>query len=115
VALTFLIVVFGWVLFRSESLAMALTYMTRMMALDGPTAVLTVPVAELIDARSTFVMIVAAILCFVPQIKSEPISVLLPSSVKGTVVYGATAVILLALSTAFLAARGFTPFLYFRF
>jgi alginate O-acetyltransferase complex protein AlgI len=115
VAMTFVVVVFGWVLFRSESLPTALTFMARMVAFDAPRSALTVPAAELIDSRGGFMMLVAAILCFIPQIKSEPISTRLPSSIRGTLAYGATTVTLLALSTAFLAARGFTPFLYFRF
>ncbi len=115
VAITFLIVLCGWVLFRADSLSSALAYLTRMAALDGPTALLTVPAAELMDTRAMFVMCVAAVLCFVPSIKIEPIEAALPTSVRGLTAYGLAMLVLLFLSTAFLAARGFTPFLYFRF
>jgi alginate O-acetyltransferase complex protein AlgI len=112
---TFTIVVFGWVLFRADSLSAAIEFIRRMLALDGPSAVLTVPAAELLDHRSGIVMCLAAILCFVARIKSEPIPCVFPQSLRGVLGYGAAMVLLLFLSTAFLAARGFAPFLYFRF
>lgn len=115
VAITFFVVLFGWVLFRADSLASATTYIATMVGLRLPTEQLTRPAADLIDNRAMFIMGLAAVLCFIPRIKIEPIGVTLPASSKGLVAYGVTALLLLLLSTAFLAARGFTPFLYFRF
>jgi alginate O-acetyltransferase complex protein AlgI len=115
VAITFVIVMFGWVLFRSDSLSAALGYMARMVALDGPTQLLTVAAADLMNTRAMYVMGIAALLCFVPRLTIEPITLDLPASVRGLAAYGIVMFLLLFLSTAFLAARGFTPFLYFRF
>ena len=52
VAITFVIVLFGWVLFRSESLSNALQYAGIMIGLNSPSELLLIPRAVLIDNRS---------------------------------------------------------------
>lgn len=115
VALTFLIVLFGWVLFRSSSLFEALNYSAVMLGIHEPTSNLLLPRAMLIDNRSIFVLCIAALLSFVPKFRIEPIAIVVADRPLKAFSYCAQILFLLILSTAYLASRGYTPFLYFRF
>jgi len=114
-AITFIIVLFGWVLFRAASLSEAVYFSKVMLGLASPTVALDIPSAVLIDNRAIFIMVIAFTLSFVPKFQIEPISVRIPQGAFGLVTKGAAVAILLILSTSFMASRGYTPFLYFRF
>ncbi len=115
VGITFIIVAFGWVLFRSPTLNSALQYITTLIGLTTPTHELLIPAGLIIDNRSIAMMIVAAMLSFVPALKIEPIEKNVPKSVPGLTVYAMSIILLVVFSAAFFTSRGYTPFLYFRF
>lgn len=115
VAITFIIVAFGWVLFRAPSLSSSLQYMATLIGIASPTEQLLVPEGFIIDNRSIVMMMVAALFSFVPALKIEPIRINVPKSAVGLTTYAVSILVLLIFSAAFFTSRGYTPFLYFRF
>jgi len=117
VPLTFLLVMVGWVLFRSEHIAQAGTYLLRMFALTH--ASLPPPIwADVLSNRATFVLGLAAVLCFAPAFPAvqRVLEDMRTCEKKWlfTIQY-AFALILLVLSACSLANASFNPFIYFRF
>ena len=115
VALTFVVVLFGWVLFRAETLEQAIRFMATMIGLGAATEPTLMPTGLIIDNRAMFVFAVATLLSFAPLIKAEAITLRPSLSAPRTIAYGSISITLLFLATIFLAARGHTPFLYFKF
>lgn len=110
---TFLITVVGWVFFRADSLAGALTYVGRLV---GGTE-LTLPGAS---TKFWSMLGVAAVVAFgaaVPAVERWELRVLARShfSVRSALVVTLTTGLLLLLSVSFLVGSSFNPFIYFRF
>ena len=114
---TFVLVLFSWVLFRADSLAHAVDYMARMTAGFGA---LTVGAASIpFDLRHQAVLAAGLVLCFGPAIHPHPFDFMRLEPAAATVrqLAGrfAVAMLLFIWSAATLATSTFNPFIYFRF
>jgi len=101
---TFHLVVFGWILFRSTSLDAAGEFLSR-MATPGSATLFTVPVALLI--------VVVIGLQLLPERGVERVQVRIER--VQPVVLGAALAIVIALVAATVSSQGVAPFIYFRF
>ena len=114
---TFVLVLFSWVLFRAPTLPHALAYMARMMNLFG-TVSATAPALGF-SLRHPVMLVVALVICFGPALKPHPFDFMrldpdqarLPQAMARF----AVAMLMLAWSAAVLATSSFNPFIYFRF
>ena len=114
VAITFFIVMIGWVLFRADSLTYALTYIGTMFGLNG-----NAPIA-FCNPQFVFTMIVAALFSFICLTKTG--DKLLDFffnrksyNIGQYVGIGLIMILLLILSASFILKGSFNPFIYFRF
>ena len=116
IPITFVLVLFSWVLFRAETLAQAVAYMGRMVDVFG-----AAPAAAAFEfGRRHWTMLAAAfVLCFGPALKAHPFDFMRLEPAHATVgqaaVRFAAAMVLLVWSAAVLATSSFNPFIYFRF
>ncbi|MDA0183388.1 MBOAT family protein [Solirubrobacter phytolaccae] len=103
-AVTFHLVVFGWILFRSPNLDIFGDFLERMVE-PGPATLFTVPVA---------LMIAAVIgLQLVPERTVERVQVRIERT--NPVLLGAGLAVVIALVAATVSSQGVAPFIYFRF
>ena len=116
IPITFVLVLFSWVLFRANTLTHAVAYMGRMVDVfaAAPDA------AALAFGRRHWTMLAAAfVLCFGPALKAHPFDFMRLEPARATVgqavVRFAAAMALLVWSAAVLATSSFNPFIYFRF
>jgi alginate O-acetyltransferase complex protein AlgI len=101
---TFHLIVFGWILFRSESLDLAGTFLSR-LTVPGAASLATVPV---------IVAIAAVIgLQLLPSRRIEGLQVRLER--LNPVALGAGLAVLIAFAAATVSGQGVAPFIYFRF
>jgi alginate O-acetyltransferase complex protein AlgI len=112
VVLTFFLVMLGWVLFRSENFAEAMTYYTALFSFDFSSVHLFV------SAKFYRVLAIAILLSFLflfnriaGGYQRFVDSVSISSQLSKTIV----GVFLISVSVANLAGSGFNPFIYFRF
>ena len=114
---TFVLVLFSWVLFRAESLAHAMAYMGRM--LDAFGAAPEAAAAIEFGWRHAATLLAAVVLCFGPAMRPHPFDFMRLDPANATVgqavVRYAVAMVLLVWSAATLATSSFNPFIYFRF
>ena len=109
-ALTFLIVVLGWVLFRAESLTDAVTYYGELFTPGGK------PAPEPNQRLIAMGLIGLGTLIFTPQTIREKVNTLFVFNTKAKLtVVSIASFLLLIYSTGEMAASGFSPFIYFRF
>ena len=115
--LTFFFVLIGWVLFRSETMSDASSYLLRMFCLTAATS--PPPVwADVISHRGAAMMGMAALFSFAPAIPwvRRVIEATWESRVpRVQVMRSLVAILLLLLSACSLANASFNPFIYFRF
>jgi len=119
-AATFLVVLFGWVLFRSPDLPFACHFGARMLALSARIpSVYPVPLEALAGGRAFFTLAVAAVISFLPSLAGlgalwnriwAPASQGLQNAVQF-----ACLLLLCLLSLSYLSNTTFNPFIYFRF
>ncbi len=118
--LTFLLVLLGWVLFRTATLADAITYAGRLFDFAHWNAVnppLDFVWPEIITRRATAVLLLAAVICFLPDRFwtrfgwDDP----LPRTFRGGALRTVIAAACLLLASAALAGQSYNPFIYFRF
>ena len=111
----FLVVVVGWVFFRSPDLTYAFGYLGKMFNVHGSLAN-TVPYDLTVDyglyPKVVICAFVALLICFFPQKIMEKINV--PERIK-LPLKSAVIMVLLVYSTLNLATGTFNPFLYFQF
>lgn len=117
IPVTFVLVLFSWVLFRAETLAHALAYMGRMV--DVFSAAPGAAVAIEIGVRHQAMLVAALVLCFGPAVKARAFDFMRLEPAQATLGQGAArfavAMLLLAWSASVLATSTFNPFIYFRF
>jgi len=103
-AVTFHLVVLGWILFRSPNLDIFGSFVARMFE-PGPATLFTVPIA---------LVIVAVIgLQLVPERTVERVQVRIERT--NPMVLGAGLAVVIALVAATVSSQGVAPFIYFRF
>ena len=119
-ALTFFIVLIGWVFFRSPDLDFAMQFLGRMFAVTPRIpATASLLTAELLNNRAVVSLCLAALISFAPVFawgialskRFERLDV----SWKGQGTRYATALLCLFLCGASLANSAYNPFIYFRF
>ncbi len=114
---TFVLVLFSWVLFRAETLSHAVAYMGRMVDAFG--AAPAAATALDMGARHWTMLAAAFVLCFGPALKPHPFDFMRLEPARATlgqaIVRFAAAMVLLVWSAATLATSSFNPFIYFRF
>lgn len=107
---TMLFVILGWVVFRSDSLSAAWTYILSMFGLNG-----NVP----IDGMFTGYLVQNAILLVIGALICTPLFKTLNNKIKHTVVfdivYVIVVILLFVLSIASLVSSSYNPFIYFNF
>jgi alginate O-acetyltransferase complex protein AlgI len=110
-AVTFLLVMIGWVFFRASDLGAAVDYLTVMTGLQAvQTAAPTIPF-QLPPDKITFLVIATICAVFpVERLGSIGIPRIAMASLQG-----AATLSLMAYSCVLIAANGFNPFIYFRF
>jgi alginate O-acetyltransferase complex protein AlgI len=120
VALTFTIVLFGWVLFRSPDLGSAIRYAGRMTGLTGVDPVASpIPWRELAGPRTLFTLALAALISFLPAWDGFPRlrerwAVRVPTDAMDGLKF-ASVMLVTVLSVSYLCNSGYNPFIYFRF
>lgn len=120
VTFTFLIILFGWVLFRSPDLSYALHYTSRMLGSEGMESDRTLfPWRCLVSNRALFTLAVAAVASFIPawgrfcQGLARGIERLSEGTLNRLKFIGIMVAVILSL--AYLCSSTANPFIYFRF
>jgi len=103
----FMIVLFGWVLFRAANTETAIQYIQAMFTSEQ-----AVPVYEYLTNRTIFTLIIAVIGCGIIQ-KISPEKIL--QLWKHSVIEAIFCVIILILCVASIASNSYNPFIYFQF
>ena len=109
---TLLVVLFGWVLFRSDDLSSAMGYLKNMLGLVGKGDAVTSFVPSVVDHTELLAFVVAVLLC-TPMTHGKFLDGKLPFGVgviRDIVLLG-----LFILSTIWMASSTYNPFIYFRF
>jgi alginate O-acetyltransferase complex protein AlgI len=114
---TFVLVMLGWVFFRAETLAQALSFLGALAGHSGTAA--PVPTPAFIDSYHLSILAVAVFFSFIPLVFSSD----LHSRLEGmedklwwhTGTQFSCSIILFVLSACALASGSFNPFIYFRF
>lgn len=110
---TFLIVVFGWVLFRSETISGALGFMRVMMVpVDLP---LAFDLFQALHYRNLFFMSIAAVSVICATRLPDMEQLIQSGGTRLMTVSVALILLLLPYCAAFILAGASTPFIYFRF
>jgi len=119
IPLTFSLVTVGWVFFRAADLAHAGDYLGRMFLVSAPAADAGIMHwGSFCDLRASTLLFVAAVLSFGPALFKPPAALrerIAPDGLIPLLARYGTAMLLLAVSAAALAAGQFNPFIYFRF
>ncbi|OHD66427.1 MAG: hypothetical protein A2176_06785 [Spirochaetes bacterium RBG_13_51_14] len=119
IALTYFLLLVGWVFFRSDTIGGALYYLGRMFDFtkinNMPTTIMP---ASIIGNREIFVVVLAAILSFFPdswfvQIKDAAAVRMSEGLITG--LKAVSAAVLFVLSLVSIINSSFNPFIYFRF
>lgn len=118
--LTFVLVLVGWVLFRSDTLGQALTYLGHMFnVIDYWTMPKAVLRGTVIHNEGVFVFAAATVLCFIPLcLNWESISRRLrerATEMEFAFLKFAGSAACLILSALAIATTDYSPFIYFRF
>ncbi len=113
VAITFFIVVIGWVFFRAGTVDQALHFLNRMFVYnDSINGIEASPKLILAFCMAVFF----SFLAFIPSIESLPEKIFSPYSKTWKYAIGSlVAGILFIISASFITSSGFNPFIYFKF
>ena len=108
--LTFLLIVIGWVFFRSENIYYAINYLKTMFGFSNLSFTMTSLLY--IDNKTLFFVILAVFISFVNiEISFKPFVKLMSSCL----IKGLISLFLLVYSASALSTGSFNPFIYFRF
>ena len=123
--LTLLIVIIGWVFFRSETLSDAIYYLKVMAGFDALAVTHTTPWGVIFNNHAVFTIIVASLLAtmVVPKIPQAKFNQLQDFWSTGTFTIGQgmlniqflVTLFFILLSAGAILSSGYSPFLYFRF
>ena len=116
IALTFMLVCIGWVFFRAPDLPQAMAYLGCMFDLGSLVAEPRIYRGAFMNNRALVMLLAGAVIAFgpalLPKIRAD-VEWRLPSA--RLALQGTLSIACLVLSVCALAARGYTPFLYFKF
>jgi len=109
IAITFVLTLFSWVLFRAESLTAAGQYLAAMFSLRPPGSASVLVAAEMYTPKNLVFAAICAVLVLQPIQAFDWVR-------KPPRLLSATALLwLLALALAMMSTQAFAPFLYFQF
>ncbi len=108
VGLTFLIVLAGWVFFRSDTFGVAAHYFQALAGMRGTADAAGLLRAEMATPYSLFMMAVGLAIAFLMPNSQSLLRVLTPAKVV-------LALLLFVAAVALMFTQGFNPFLYFQF
>jgi alginate O-acetyltransferase complex protein AlgI len=111
VAVTFVLVAFGWVFFRSDSIADAFHFMGAMLGIGAHGLPATPYLSDILTASTAFYLVVAAVLGFLPAGFGQRFA----DGARFALAKGGFAIVALLLSIAYVSETTFRPFIYFRF
>lgn len=113
---TFFFIMMGWVLFRSESIEFAVNYLRILFGGDSYSN-LSIPLSQMISNQGIFVLIVAALISFIPETTASTLQKAFARLDDSQILWLKTGAIFLIICLSFssLVNNGFTPFIYFRF
>jgi alginate O-acetyltransferase complex protein AlgI len=115
ITLTLFLVLIGWVLFRADNLQTALDYYSALFNLNNPLSAKLTPRAYIIDNRTIFILFIAIFIALNPFTKHEALNLNLKLKNNTALRYTVSSIFLIILATAYLVARGHSPFLYYKF
>ncbi len=107
-AITFVLVMFGWILFRSESFKYAFDFIGSMFGAGSGGALEYYSFTYYVDIKTIVAAAIGIVLAAVPFAK-------LRERLRGGALAGAAAVFCLVLSMIYLSGASFNPFIYFQF
>ncbi|MDD2637034.1 MAG: MBOAT family protein [Bacteroidales bacterium] len=113
IAMNYLVVLVGWVFFRSESLSQSVIYLKGLFSFDA------MNFSEILEPKFIFILIVAVIFSFSAAFswgqKLQEIFYSEKRAVKAHAFYLVLAITFLFICSSYITASGFNPFIYFRF
>ena len=109
IAITFVLVLIGWVFFRAENLAAGIDYLGSMLGLQQPPSSRLLLAAELYSVKNLAVMAVCLVLTV------QPLQAFDWSGKRLNAVGAVAFVGLFVLALAVMSTQAFNPFLYFQF
>lgn len=112
VMITFLVVLFGWVLFRTENLIEAVDYYSALLSFDFQNINLFVSAKFY---RVLSVALIMSFLLFSDRIKNMYSRFIDSDTFQNQILKAVFALFLITICVANLAGSGFNPFIYFRF
>ena len=116
--ITFLLVLIGWVWFRSHSASQAVLFLSRM---SNPFYVADVPVlwATFLKNRTIFTLVISFLICFVPSVSAmQPALAAFQNRIRAPQsawMQLCSSLALFLLSVMVLSNSDFNPFIYYRF
>lgn len=113
-AMTFLLVMIGWVFFRSDSIGMGFSYLATMFNFGSYFAHVQPEFILTIDARTWTAFALAALICFVPLFE-KPYQWLKNKVSSHPLFLNAGVLALFAISALKVITGSISPFIYFRF
>lgn len=109
--ITFVIVVFGWVLFRAEYLGQAIGFIKAMVSFDF--IQIEMPRGGSITLWCAFIF---SFFALIPKVEAWQHKMLFdPPKLGRTLFFASATIALLVICISIIAASGFNPFIYFRF
>ena len=124
-ALTLLIIIVGWVFFRSPSLSYAISYILVMFGHGGISSTQTVPWGTIFNNHAVAILLIAALLATIVPPKASffhPNTIKMAWSetmdaegIKDKALLFSMSIALIILSAAAILSSDYAPFLYFRF
>ena len=103
---TMILVIFGWVLFRSESLSYGIDYIKTMIGLNGSPIVNSKAIYYLMEYKVEFI---------IAFLTSMPIYPWINKKLKGSLMKSILLMTIFMISVTYLVTSTFNPFIYFRF
>ena len=119
---TYFVLLFSWVLFRTESVEQSLAYYGAMFSGNRNSGI-EMAFGEVIHSRGIFILLIAVLICFLPALSSRlrnrwsfmPAEKVSERPAGTQLALFPLAMLLLFLSTMTLSTVKFSPFIYFRF
>lgn len=114
VVITFIITLFGWVIFKVENLSDMVSYLGSMFGMGSGKEYLV------INSQTWFILVIAFLISFAPLYPKfkdwvSRIQATVILSPQQSLTFGISTFIIISFSICYVAASNFNPFIYFRF
>ena len=122
IIITFILTLIGWVIFRSDNLSQAFSFLATMFDFTNPEFAITIMHGTFdyyLEARYVIILIVSFLICFLPAFKivEQTISNIILKNGKLKVMFFKSFIsfLLLYICITEVITTGVNPFIYFRF